>query len=162
KPGETRRRRRRAPRAPAPVERSSPRSGPIRPRNRAAARTSSSGPRLADPGSPLRTDRPAAGPAPGGAASTRPRPSPTPWGPLSGASPGNGTISSRFGSRWGSFHEGVDIANDIGTPVRAGSSGTVISSGPASGYGLWVRVEHADSTISIYGHIDSSNVRVGQ
>lgn len=77
-------------------------------------------------------------------------------------SPANGTISSRFGSRWGSFHKGIDIANDIGTPIRAGSSGTVISSGPASGYGLWVRVEHADSTISVYGHIDSSNVRVGQ
>lgn len=78
------------------------------------------------------------------------------------ASPADGTISSRFGTRWGSFHKGVDIANDVGTPIHAGSSGTVISSGPASGYGLWVRVEHPDNTISIYGHIDSSNVEVGQ
>ena len=76
--------------------------------------------------------------------------------------PAAGTISSRFGTRWGSFHKGVDIANDVGTPIRAGSSGTIISSGPASGYGLWVRVEHPDNTISVYGHIDSSNVKVGQ
>ncbi|MBE9374153.1 peptidoglycan DD-metalloendopeptidase family protein [Saccharopolyspora sp. HNM0983] len=77
-------------------------------------------------------------------------------------SPADGTLSSGFGPRWGTFHNGVDIANEIGTPVRAGSSGTVISSGPASGYGLWVRVEHPDSTISVYGHIDSSGVEVGQ
>ncbi|WP_407690533.1 M23 family metallopeptidase [Saccharopolyspora rhizosphaerae] len=60
------------------------------------------------------------------------------------------------------MHKGVDIANDIGTPIRAASAGTVINSGPASGYGLWVRVAHPDDTVSTYGHIDSSQVQEGQ
>lgn len=40
--------------------------------------------------------------------------------------------------------------------------GTVISAGPASGFGLWVRVRHDDGTITVYGHNDSNAVTVGQ
>ncbi|WP_308198001.1 M23 family metallopeptidase [Saccharopolyspora soli] len=76
--------------------------------------------------------------------------------------PTAGEISSGFGERWGTVHKGVDIANDIGTPIRASSSGTVIDSGPASGYGLWIRISHQRDIVSIYGHIDESFVEVGQ
>ncbi|MGH3905173.1 MAG: M23 family metallopeptidase, partial [Pseudonocardiaceae bacterium] len=38
----------------------------------------------------------------------------------------------------------------------------VINSGPASGFGLWVRVQHDDGTITVYGHIDETLVDVGQ
>ena len=34
--------------------------------------------------------------------------------------------------------------------------------GPASGFGMWVRLEHADGTISVYGHINESLVSEGQ
>lgn len=73
-----------------------------------------------------------------------------------------GRITSAFGSRWGMKHRGVDIANAIGTPVSAAASGTVVDSGPASGYGLWIRVRHDDDVVSVYGHIHESLVVVGQ
>jgi murein DD-endopeptidase MepM/ murein hydrolase activator NlpD len=73
-----------------------------------------------------------------------------------------GRVTSGFGGRWGSFHQGLDIAAPIGTPIHAPLAGTVISSGPARGFGLWVRVRHPDGTITVYGHINRSLVRVGQ
>lgn len=76
--------------------------------------------------------------------------------------PAAGTYTSGFGTRWGATHYGIDIANRIGTPIVSVAPGTVISSGPASGFGLWVRVQHDDGTITIYGHNDSNAVSVGQ
>jgi murein DD-endopeptidase MepM/ murein hydrolase activator NlpD len=76
--------------------------------------------------------------------------------------PANGRITSRFGPRDGTVHFGVDIANSTGTPIVSVQAGTVISSGPASGFGLWVRVRHDDGTISVYGHNDRNVVTVGQ
>ena len=68
--------------------------------------------------------------------------------------PAQGTFTSGFGSRWGSFHYGIDIANRIGTPIRAAADGTVINAGPAQGFGLWVRIRHDDGTITVYGHVN--------
>jgi murein DD-endopeptidase MepM/ murein hydrolase activator NlpD len=73
-----------------------------------------------------------------------------------------GRVSSGFGARGGTPHMGMDIAAPIGTPIHAPLAGTVINSGPASGFGLWVRVQHADGTITVYGHINRSLVSVGQ
>ena len=78
------------------------------------------------------------------------------------ARPANGTFTSGFGPRWGTFHNGIDIANSIGTPIYAVMSGTVISSGPASGYGQWIRIQHDDGSISIYGHMEYLYVSVGE
>jgi murein DD-endopeptidase MepM/ murein hydrolase activator NlpD len=76
--------------------------------------------------------------------------------------PTNGTLTSAFGARWGTTHYGLDIANKIGTPIYAVADGTVVEAGTASGFGLWVRIEHADGTISVYGHVDTFSVRKGQ
>jgi murein DD-endopeptidase MepM/ murein hydrolase activator NlpD len=76
--------------------------------------------------------------------------------------PADGTLTSGFGSRWGTTHYGVDIANKIGTPIRAVADGVVVEAGPASGFGLWVRVQHEDGTISVYGHVDTFSVKQGQ
>lgn len=76
--------------------------------------------------------------------------------------PTYGRLTSSYGQRWGTMHWGVDIANSIGTPIRAAADGIVVESGPASGFGLWVRVEHADGTSTIYGHIDRTLVYEGQ
>ncbi|MFC5951755.1 M23 family metallopeptidase, partial [Pseudonocardia lutea] len=73
-----------------------------------------------------------------------------------------GRVSSGFGIRGGAPHQGLDIAAPIGTPIHVPLAGTVVSSGPASGFGLWVRVQHADGTITTYGHINRSLVSVGQ
>ncbi|MPZ66030.1 MAG: peptidoglycan DD-metalloendopeptidase family protein [Pseudonocardiaceae bacterium] len=73
-----------------------------------------------------------------------------------------GTITSLFGPRWGSTHSGLDIANSIGVPIVSAMGGEVIDSGPASGFGLWVRVQHDDGTIAVYGHINENLVEVGE
>ena len=56
----------------------------------------------------------------------------------------------------------LDIANEIGTPIRSVADGVVIDAGPASGFGLWVRIQLADGTTTVYGHIDRYLVRKGQ
>ncbi|KAA5829631.1 M23 family metallopeptidase [Saccharopolyspora hirsuta] len=91
-----------------------------------------------------------------------PRPAPAPAPDEEWVAPTDGEISSGFGERWGEVHRGVDVANDVGTPIRAASAGVVIDFGPASGYGLWIRIAHPDDVISTYGHIDAGFVSVGQ
>ncbi|MGH3908219.1 MAG: M23 family metallopeptidase, partial [Pseudonocardiaceae bacterium] len=76
--------------------------------------------------------------------------------------PVSGRITSNYGPRWGDTHYGLDVANSIGTPIVTSMDGLVINSGPASGFGLWVRVQHDDGTITVYGHIDETLVDVGQ
>ncbi|WP_174187066.1 M23 family metallopeptidase [Nocardia barduliensis] len=73
-----------------------------------------------------------------------------------------GTFTSGFGARWGVQHLGIDIAGPIGTPIYAVADGTVIEAGPASGFGMWVRLLHDDGTVTIYGHIDTATVSQGQ
>jgi len=74
----------------------------------------------------------------------------------------SGTFTSGFGSRWGVEHLGVDVAAPIGTPIYAVEDGTVISAGPASGFGMWVRLQHPDGAITVYGHVNTATVSVGQ
>jgi len=73
-----------------------------------------------------------------------------------------GRVTSGFGARWGTSHQGLDVAAPIGTPIRVPLDGTVTDSGPASGFGQWVRVRHDDGTVTVYGHISRSHVSVGQ
>ncbi|MFD0361672.1 M23 family metallopeptidase [Nocardia sp. GCM10030253] len=76
--------------------------------------------------------------------------------------PTRGIFTSAFGSRWGTFHNGIDIAGPIGTPIYAVANGTVIDAGPAQGFGLWVRIRHDDGTITVYGHMYDFFVSVGE
>lgn len=76
--------------------------------------------------------------------------------------PAEGRLTSGFGSRWGTTHYGIDIANSLGTPIVAAADGVVVEAGPASGFGLWVRIQHSDGTITVYGHMDSFSVVEGQ
>lgn len=76
--------------------------------------------------------------------------------------PTNGAFTSGYGSRWGATHHGIDIANSVGTPIYAVANGEVISAGQAGGFGQWVRILHDSGNVTVYGHIDSYNVSVGQ
>jgi murein DD-endopeptidase MepM/ murein hydrolase activator NlpD len=76
--------------------------------------------------------------------------------------PTKGVFTSGYGARWGVFHYGIDLANAIGTPIVAAADGVVAESGPASGFGLWVRIRHSDGTTTVYGHINRSLVVEGQ
>ena len=60
------------------------------------------------------------------------------------------------------LHAGIDIANSIGTPILAAADGVVIDAGPTAGYGAWVKLRHADGTVTLYGHVNSWLVNVGE
>jgi murein DD-endopeptidase MepM/ murein hydrolase activator NlpD len=76
--------------------------------------------------------------------------------------PTKGIFTSNFGYRWGVLHAGIDLANSIGTPIFAVSDGVVIDAGPTAGYGMWVKLRHADGTVTLYGHVNTTLVSVGQ
>jgi murein DD-endopeptidase MepM/ murein hydrolase activator NlpD len=81
--------------------------------------------------------------------------------------PNSGTVSSVFGFRKDPFsghkrfHNGVDIAAPMGTPVKAAGPGTVIFSGRTAGYGNLVEVDHGDGLVTRYGHNAQNLVAVG-
>nr|VDG62701.1 peptidase, M23/M37 family [Streptococcus thermophilus] len=76
--------------------------------------------------------------------------------------PAEGTFTSGFGPRWGAMHNGIDIANVVGTPILAVADAVVIDSGPAQGFGNWIRLRHDDGTVTVYGHMETLDVTVGQ
>ena len=76
--------------------------------------------------------------------------------------PVQGAVSSRFGSRGWSHHEGIDIPAREGTPVLASESGRVIhSEGRIGDYGNVVIVRHAGHYATIYAHNRRNLVRDG-
>jgi murein DD-endopeptidase MepM/ murein hydrolase activator NlpD len=77
--------------------------------------------------------------------------------PVSGA-----RFTSGYGSRWGTFHYGIDLAAPIGTPEYAAADGVVLRAGAASGFGLAVYVLHENGDVTVYGHMEEILVEVGQ
>lgn len=83
--------------------------------------------------------------------------------------PGVTNISSGFGSRWGSFHKGIDIssAGVYGKPIVAADSGRVIMAGWGNygsgygGYGNVVAIDHGGGYSTLYGHCSSVAVSSG-
>ena len=71
-------------------------------------------------------------------------------------------VDDRHTNRHGVLHGGIDIANSIGTPILAASDGVVVDVGPTAGYGAWVKVRHSDGTVTLYGHVNTWVVSVGQ
>ena len=63
-----------------------------------------------------------------------------------------GRFTSGFKWRWGRMHTGIDLANPIGSPVRAVRDGVVIEAGRESGYGNIVKIQLADGTVNYYAH----------
>lgn len=61
-----------------------------------------------------------------------------------------------------SFHGGIDIAADEGTPVLATADATVAQVASDPRYGNYITLEHADGTLSRYGHLSGQSVREGQ
>ena len=61
-----------------------------------------------------------------------------------------------------SFHTGVDLGCNVGTPVYAARAGRVVSAGYEGNYGQLVIVEHPCGYYSYYGHLSRIKVRKGQ
>ena len=71
-------------------------------------------------------------------------------------------LSSRFGTRWGKPHEGIDMAAPTGTPVFAAAAGNVIYAGDqVRGYGNMVVLGHSDGLVTVYAHNSVLLVHVG-
>jgi murein DD-endopeptidase MepM/ murein hydrolase activator NlpD len=83
--------------------------------------------------------------------------------------PVRGPITSPFGPRWGAFHNGVDIAAPMYTPVVAPYPGIVTTVGrPYLAYGdtaVVVIIAHGNNFSTLSGHLDDRHwppVQVGQ
>jgi murein DD-endopeptidase MepM/ murein hydrolase activator NlpD len=60
------------------------------------------------------------------------------------------------------MHEGVDILTDVGTPVIASGAGQIDFVGYKGGLGLCVEIDHGFDYRTVYGHLSSSLVNIGQ
>ncbi|MFP4483578.1 MAG: peptidoglycan DD-metalloendopeptidase family protein [Spirochaetota bacterium] len=83
--------------------------------------------------------------------------------------PVRGRFTSGFGMRndpftgLRRFHNGIDLAEVIGTPIGAAMAGTVAHTETQSGnYGKFVIVRHDGGFQTLYAHLDSFAVRKGQ
>lgn len=77
-------------------------------------------------------------------------------------------VSSRFGLRVHPItgktknHTGIDIASNQGTAVYASDGGTVTLAGWNGGYGNCIMIDHGNGYVTLYGHLSSISVSVGQ
>ena len=72
-----------------------------------------------------------------------------------------GSLSSRYGARWGRRHTGIDIAGSYNSNIKAADGGVVTYSGWMSGYGNYVVINHENGYQTAYGHCASLCVSVG-
>lgn len=75
--------------------------------------------------------------------------------------PADGGVTSGFEMRWGEHHNGLDIGAPMGADVKTYAAGEVIDSGPASGFGNWIRILHDDGSMTVYGHMRELIAHVG-
>ena len=72
-------------------------------------------------------------------------------------------ITSAYGYRWGSYHEGIDISGTgRGSPIFAANNGVVTEAKYTYMNGNYVIIDHQNGIFTIYGHMDSLSVSSGQ
>ena len=74
-----------------------------------------------------------------------------PFGPRKAPVPGAST-----------FHKGIDIAADTGTPIYASAGGTVKYAGSEPGFGLYIKLSHDGGVQTLYGHCSQLLVKKGE
>ncbi|MCZ8538381.1 M23 family metallopeptidase [Paenisporosarcina quisquiliarum] len=73
-----------------------------------------------------------------------------------------GYISSEMGQRWGRMHRGIDIARPSGFAIKAADNGVVKFAGTDGSFGNKVIIDHKNGYETLYAHLASINVSVGQ
>lgn len=73
-----------------------------------------------------------------------------------------GYVSSKVGHRWGKMHKGIDIARPSNRAIKAADNGVVVSAGWDGGYGNKIVIDHNNGFRTVYAHLNSINVSVGQ
>ena len=88
--------------------------------------------------------------------------------PFEESAPISGETSSGFGYRMHPihneirFHYGTDFAANAGTVIHAFADGTVLEAGTDSGYGNYVKLDHGNGYITLYGHCSELSVSAGE
>jgi len=78
------------------------------------------------------------------------------------------TSFARSGGYNGKGHNGIDLRAQIGTPVRAALTGTVIGTGDTGSvrgcysYGRWVLIQHGNGLDTLYAHLSQISASKGQ
>lgn len=73
-----------------------------------------------------------------------------------------GSITSGYGPRWGTVHKGLDIAGVSNRNIKASDNGKVIQAGWNGNYGKSVIIDHGNGYKTLYGHLSSVDVSVGE
>ncbi|HUF53738.1 MAG TPA: peptidoglycan DD-metalloendopeptidase family protein [Dehalococcoidia bacterium] len=118
----------------------------------------------AEPVAPVQVDPPApTGPLPAAVVAPLPEPEPVIVPSFGFIWPVSGSLNSLYGPRWGSFHKGIDIGAPHGTGIAASGSGQVIlATYRNNGYGNYVIIRHSDGSETLYAHLSSIGVSLGQ
>jgi len=82
-------------------------------------------------------------------------------GPLQWPVSTGGVITSLFGPRWGTVHQGLDIGCATGTPIVACEAGIVIGAAYSSSMGNYVLIDHGGGVTTVYMHNSSLCVSYG-
>lgn len=78
-----------------------------------------------------------------------------------------GWVSSAYGMRTDpitgkrAWHNGIDIAATLGSPVMAIAAGVVTFAGEKSGYGKMIEINHGNDVTTRYGHHDTLKATTG-
>ena len=73
------------------------------------------------------------------------------------------TITSRYGSRNGGTHTGLDVAAPTGTTITAAAGGTVTYVNHSNvSYGNCVKISHGNGVETLYAHCSAIYVSVGE
>jgi murein DD-endopeptidase MepM/ murein hydrolase activator NlpD len=81
--------------------------------------------------------------------------------------PIRGRITSRYGYRISpisggrTFHTGIDISGNTGTPIKAAISGRVITAGWSDVFGNYVVISHHSNYRTLYGHMSAFKTKGG-
>ena len=67
-------------------------------------------------------------------------------------------------TKWYTFHNGVDFADAVGTPVLAAEDGEVVAMGDEGkyAYGKWIAIKHNNGLTTLYGHLSKQSVKKGE
>ena len=72
-------------------------------------------------------------------------------------------ISSPYGYRWGTLHDGMDIAGaGFGSPIYAANNGIVVASSYKYDNGEYIVINHNNGYYTMYAHLSERYVSVGQ
>lgn len=75
--------------------------------------------------------------------------------------PVDGVVTSLFGTRGATRHDGIDIGAPHGSAVWAAADGKVLFAGEQKGYGLIVLLAHEGGVVTVYAHNAANLVRTG-